>query len=218
METFQKLKVLIPENDKDFFFVRLTHEVEHSKWKIRNDLVSNYKKNTFTASKNVLCAESEKYSFNNKKIQGLLWLWDYNGCYEVFNIVPVETRRLEFKEYNFILNRFYELFIVDLASEFNATVTLTKPEKLLIDTIGNEAFQSLQSFSNSANKSTGNAHSYDFERWCEFVFIIFRKNIDLSSTELEAWLVENGWSDDMASKLALDFEYSINLLEKYERD
>lgn len=217
METFQKLKILVPEKDKDFFFVRLTDEVESSKWKIRNDLVNNYKKNTFSSSKNVLCAESEKYNFNNKKIQGLLWLWDYNGFYEVFNIIPVETRHLEFKEYNFIVNKFYELFIVDLANQFNATVTLTKPEKLLIDTIGSEAFQSLKSFSSIANKSTGNTHPYDFERWCEFVFIIFRKSIDLSTTELEAWLIENGWSDDMASKLALDFEYSISLLEKYEQ-
>jgi hypothetical protein len=217
METFQKLKILVPEKDKDFFFVRLIEEVESSRWKIRNDLVNNYKKNTFTSSKNVLCAESEKYNFNDKNIQGLLWLWDYNGFYEVFNIIPLETRHLEFNEYNFILNKFYEVFIVDLAKQFNATVTLTKPEKLLIDTIGSEAFQSLKSFSSLANKSTGNSHPYDFERWCEFVFIIFRKSIDLSSTELEAWLVENRWSDDMASKLALDFEYSISLLEKYEQ-
>jgi hypothetical protein len=218
METFQKLKILLPEKDKDFFFDQLSSKVERSKWKIRNDLISNYKKNTFTSSKNVLCAESEKYDFNNKKIQGLLWLWDYNGFYEVFNIIPVETRSLEFKEYNFILNKFYKLFIVGLASQFDATVTLTKSEKLIIDTIGNEAFQSLKSFTNLANKSTGNSNPYDFERWCEFVFIIFRKNIELSSTELEVWLIENGWGEEMASKLALDFEYSISLLEKYEQD
>ncbi len=105
-----------------------------------------------------------------------------------------------------------------MASQFNATVTLTKPEKLIIDTIGTEVFQSLKSFSSLANKSTGNSNPYDFERWCEFVFTIFRKNIDLNSTELEAWLIENGWSEEMAIKLALDFEYSISLLMKYEQD
>jgi hypothetical protein len=89
---------------------------------------------------------------------------------------------------------------------------------LIVETIGKDALQALKSFSTSANKSTGNIHHYDFGRWCDFIFIIFRKNIELSSTELESWLLENGWDSEMASKLALDFEYSISLLEKYEQN
>lgn len=217
METYQKLKILLSEEDKDLFFDQLTTEIGKSKWKIRHDLIKNYKKNSFTNSKNILCAESEKYNFNNKIIQGLLWLWDYNGIYEVFNILPLETGSLGYKEYNFILNEFNNLFILNIVDKYEANVILTKPEKLIIDTIGDEAFQSLKSFSNYANKSTGHSHHYDFERWCEFVFIIFRKNIELGSSELEVWLIENGWSEEMASKLASDFEYSISFLKKYEQ-
>lgn len=218
METFQKLKILLPENKKDIFFNELTHKIEKSRWKVRNDLITNYKKNTFTQSKNVLCTESEKYNFNNKTIQGLLWLWDDKGSYEVFNIIPIETRNLEFKEYNYLLNKFYDLFIIDLANKLDAKVTLTNPERLIIDSIGKDAFQALNSFSISANKVTGNTHPYDFERWCDFIFIIFRKDIQLSSTELENWLLENGWDSEISSQLALDFEYSISLLEKYEQN
>lgn len=95
---------------------------------------------------------------------------------------------------------------------------MTKPEKLIVETIGRDALQALKSFSTSANKTTGNIHPYDFERWCDFIFIIVRKNIELSSFELESWLLENGWDSEMASKLAIDFEYSISLLEKYEQN
>lgn len=218
METFQKLKILLPKSKNDDFFSDLLNKLEKSSWIIRKDLISNYKKNTFTTSKNILCAESEKYIFKNKQIQGLLWLWDDNGSYEVFNIIPTENRKLEFKEYNFILNKFYNEFIIQLANKYDAKITLTKPEKLIIDTIGKDAYHALKSFSMLANKSSGNTHPYDFERWCEFIFIIFRKNIELNSSELEGWLLENGWDSDIALKLALDFEYSISLLEKYEQN
>jgi len=218
MKTFQKLTIILPEDRKSEFFIDLKENIEKSKWRIRNDLISNYKKNTFTSDKEILCIESEKYLLDNKLIQGLIWIWDYSGYYEVFNIVPVGNRNLEKNEYNYILNKFYELFIANLIPKYNGSYTLTKPEKLLLETIGIDAYSALTKFSTTANKSTGNTHAYDFERWCEFVFRIFRGKIELSFDELVEWLLENGWTDEMATKLGLDFEYSINLLEKYEQN
>ena len=218
METFQKLKILLPENRNDYFLVRLTAEIQKSKWKVRQDLILNYKKNTLSEDKSILCVESIDLMFANKHVKGLVWLWDYNGFLEVFNIIPINSNSLSFKEYNFILNTFNSAFIVPLATEFNAEIVLSKPEKLVAETIGPKAYKALTSFSNSANKSTGNSHTYDFERWCEFVFIIFREEIELGTNELEVWLVENGWSRETATKLAHDYAYSISLLEKYEHN
>ena len=47
METFQKLKILLPDNKNSIFFIELTDKIEKSAWKIRNDLVTNYKKKHF---------------------------------------------------------------------------------------------------------------------------------------------------------------------------
>lgn len=218
METFQKLTIVLPEKRKSDFFNDLKENIEKSQWKIRNDLVLNYKKNTFTNDKEILCIESDKLALDNKTIQGLLWIWDYRGYYEVFNIVPVGGRNLEKKEYNYIINRFLNLFIVGLEKKYDAKVSLTKPEKLLVETIGQDAYKALTRFSTTANKSTGNTHDYDFEKWCDFVFIVFKNDIHLSVEELVLWFIENGWDDEMSTKLGLDFEYSINLLEKYEQN
>lgn len=218
METYQDLHILVPEKNKDIFFKELQDEIQSSKWSIRQDLISNYKKNTFTSEKRILCVESEKYDINNHLIQGLLWLWDYKGFFEVFNIIPVGKMQLEYDEYNYILNKFNTLFITKIAKKHDAKVTISKAEKLLIESIGKEAFGALKSFSNNANKSSGYSHPYDFERWCDFVFIIYRNDIEVSISELINWFEENGWDDEMANKLGLDFEYSIDLLKKYEQN
>jgi hypothetical protein len=218
METYQKLKIFLEEDKKDHFFKDIINDLNNSSWKIRNDLVENYKKNTFTKEKRILCAESEKYLFGNKTISGLLWMWDYSGYFEVFNIIPVETGMLEFKEYNYILNQFIKLFVNKELEKYGGQVDISAPIKRIIDTIGQEAFDALKAFSFSANKATGHSNSYDFERWCEFVFIVFKNETQLSVDELIVWLEENGWTNDMATKLGLDFEYSIDLLERYERN
>lgn len=218
METFQKLKLLLSDKEEDLFFKKLTYIIQNSNWKIREDLTNNYKNNSFSLNNNILCLESEEYNFNYKNIKGLVWFGNPHGYYEVVNIIPIENKNLSKKEYNFILNEFYQKFIKELANDFKIEVILTSPEKAIIDTIGDEALSALISFSLNANKYTGNTNTYDFERWCEFIFIIFRREIELNSTELEKWLLENGWGDEMASKLAIDYEYSIDLLEKYEQN
>ena len=218
METFQNLHINVIPEKKQEFFDELIKAIKDSKWKFRNDLIDNYKKNTFVKEKMILCAESESFKIDNKEIKGLLWMWDYSGYFEVFNIVPVLSNSLEYKEYNYILTQFKSNFIDSISSKYNAEVTLSKPEKIMKETIGEDAYSVLKSFSSGANKSTGNTHPLDFNRWCDFVFIIYRNKIELSVDELINWFVEDGWSDDMATKLGLEFEYSLDLLEKYEQD
>ncbi len=218
MEAFQKLRISPPENEKNAFFKELKAVIAKSNWVLREDLISNYKKNTFTGDKDILCIESEKFLFDEEIIQGLLWIWDYSGYYEVFNIIPIGKNRFEKKEYNYILNKFNEQIVQGLAKKYDANVQLTKSERLLIDAIGKDAYGALNKFSVAANKSTGHSHPYDFERWCEFLFIVFRNDIEIDTDELIGWFEENGWTNEMATQLVLDFEYSINLLERYEQN
>lgn len=218
MKTYQNLEIHLEDNENQKFVDDLKNLIQKSNWKIRQDYIDNYKKNSFSLNKIILCVETDEYTLLGKKIKGILWLWDYNGYLEVFNIIPLLEHSLEHDEYNFLLNKFYENFIIELIEKFKAKIVISKPEKQIIETIGEDAFKALKAFSVGANKSTGNTHPYDFERWCEFVFIVFRSEIEIGIDELIEWLEEDGWSNKMAHKLGLDFEYSLNLLEKYERN
>ncbi|KAF2079980.1 hypothetical protein [Flavobacterium sharifuzzamanii] len=218
MKVYQNLQIHLKSLENQHFVDDLKYLIEKSNWKIRQDFIDNYKKNSFSSSKIVLCVETDKYKFEDKDIKGALWMWDYNGYLEVFNIIPLIDNSLDYDEYNFLLNKFYENFIKQLCIKYEANIILTKPEKQIIETIGDDALKSLLAFSNGANKSTGNSHPYDFERWCEFIFIVFRNGIEVGVDELIEWFEENGWSNDMAHKLGLDFEYSLDLLEKYEQN
>lgn len=218
MKTYQDLEIHL-DNDKYQEYVEdLSSTLEKTDWKVRNDIASNYKKNSFSTSKIVLCIETPELHYEDNPIKGVIWIWDYSGYLEVFNITPLIGNNLDFDQYNFILNQFYSLFIDPLNSKYSARIILSKPLMQINETIGNNAYEALVSFSNGANKSTGNTHPFDFQRWCEFIFVIFRNEIKLGASELIVWLEENGWSNDMAYKLGLEFEYSLNLLEKYEQN
>ncbi|TVZ23510.1 hypothetical protein JM84_2438 [Dokdonia sp. Hel_I_63] len=218
MKTYQNLEIHLDYSENLNFIKDLKNLIEKSEWKIRQDFVDNYKKNTFSKEKEILCVETTEYKYGNKEIKGAVWLWDYNGFLEVFNIIPLIRNSLDFDQYNFLLNEFYTLFIKDLGEKFNAKIVVSEPVKKLINTIGEEAYSALESFSIGANKTTGNTHPFDFKRWCEFIFIIFRNDIEIGVDELIFWLEENGWDSDMANRLGLEFEYSLNLLKNYERN
>lgn len=218
MKTYQNLEIHLEDNKYLNFVNDLIELTKGTEWKIRPDLVANYKKNSFSSNRLIYCVESPILTFENKEIKGAIWLWDYNGYLEIFNITPLVNNSLDCDEYNYILNSFYELFIVRLIQKYNAQIKLSNPEKQIIETIGNEAYEALFSFSASANKSTGYSHPFDFQRWCDFIFIISRNRIEIGIDELISWLEENGWSNDMAYKLGLQFEYSLRLLERYEQN
>ena len=75
----------------------------------------------------------------------------------------------------------------------------------------------MNTFSSNANKTTGHSHPSDLDRWCEFVCSIHRKKIKIDPDLLEEWLIENQWSSEVAIRLVIDFEYSINLLKYYDK-
>lgn len=218
MKTYQNLEIHLEPSENLNFLNDLKSLVQKSEWKIRQDFVDNYKKNTFSKEKEILCVESTEYIFEKNTIKGAVWIWDYNGFLEVFNIIPLIGHSLSYDEYNFILNEFYKNFIIELGEKYSAKIVISEPIKKLINTIGDDAFNALESFSIGANKTTGNTHPFDFKRWCEFIFIIFRNNIEIGVDELIFWLEENGWDSDMANRLGLEFEYSLNLLKNYERN
>lgn len=217
MEVFQDLKLFVPPNKEQTFIKNLLAKTAKSDWKNKGDFESRYKKNTASSNEIVFCFESHDISFNKKTLKAFVWMWKKKDFFEVFNIVPSKSGSLDYGEYNFILNTFYKELLSDIIVKLNVKTDFSKPNKSMVDLIGKEANESLIQFSKNANKTTGNTNPFDFERWCEFVFIIHRNKIALNIDDFVRWLEEEDWTNDVAWKLGLDLEYALNILKRYEQ-
>lgn len=218
MKTYQSLEVHLDKKNYQDFVNELNQLSDETNWSLRQDFISNYKRNSFSENKIITCLESPDYIFNKKTIKGALWMWNFKGYLEVFNIIPLIDNSLDYDEYNYILNEFYNTILLKLNEKYNGKIIISKAEKQIIETIGEDALNALMTFSHGANKSSGNTNPFDFNSWCDFIFIIFRNSIELDVSELIDWFEEDGWSEEMAHKLGLEFEYSLNLLERYEQN
>jgi hypothetical protein len=219
MEVFQELK-LKPASMKDIdvLFDRIREKSSKVDWVVRNDFVENYKNNMAERDKKIICLMSPKIHVSkNHDIQGYVWLGQWKELLEVFNIVPVKSGSLSYSEYNEILKQFFNELIFPELSNLNFQLTYTSPRKSIDEIAGKEVSKALISFSRLANKSTGNSHPMDSERWKRFVCLAHKLKSALNAEELVRWLKEeDDWSDEKAWELGIDFEYSLDLLSYYE--
>lgn len=218
MEVFQNLKIYVPENKEEIFIKRFLNKVKSSNWTHKVDFEIGYKKNTGSTDDLIICIETDDLSFSKQTLRGFVWMWKKENYFEVFNIILSKSGSLTYGQYNFILNTFYTDLLSDLVREMELKTEVSNPNKSIIDLIGKDAGDTLLKFSKNANKSTGNSNPYDFNRWCDFVFIIHRRKISLNIDEFVRWLEEDNWTNDVAWKLGLDLEYALDLLEKYEQN
>lgn len=217
MEVFQNLKLFVPPDIEQTFIDNLIAKAARSDWKNKNDFESSYKKNTASSNEIVFCFESHDMIFNKRILRAFVWMWKKKDFFEIFNIVPSKSGSLDYGEYNFILNSFYKELLSEIVEQLKIKTDFSKPNKSVVDLIGKEASESLIRFSKNANKISGNTQPFDFERWCEFVFIIHRNKIPLNIDDFVRWLEEEDWTNDVAWRLGLDLEYALNILEKYEQ-
>ena len=134
----------------------------------------------------------------------------------VSNIVPSESTRLSCYEYNQILNNFVELVLEPAIEQTNISYELSADKKFIKDVVGEAAEKDLEAFSASANKSTGSSHPLDQQRWFQFLVTVNRSNGQLSTELLGGTLIEEGWSEDVANGLAIEFEFSQALLDFFK--
>lgn len=218
MEVFQDLKLFVPLSAEQTFIEKLLANANSNNWENKTDFESSYKKNTASYNELVFCFDTNDIVFNNKTLRAYIWMRKKKDYFEVFNIVPSKSGSLDYGEYNYILNLFYNVLLSEIVEQLKIKTDFSKPNKSMIDLIGKKAAESLLRFSHNANKTTGNTNPFDFERWCEFVFIIHRNNISLNIGDFVRWLEEEeDWTNDVAWKLGLDLEYALNILEKYEQ-
>jgi hypothetical protein len=112
------------------------------------------------------------------------------GLFYVSNVVPRQQHQLSYREYNAILEEFYEHLLRHHSERLGLRVELTATQADLSNWLSPPAAERLRKFSASANKSTGASHPADRERWNDFVVAAHRDRGSLSASTLRRWLIE----------------------------
>ncbi len=138
---------------------------------------------------------------------GISVMYDNNGSWYIPNVVPLEKSTLTHDEYNAILLEFYQECLLPNADDVDITITndYLSNEEIL----GDEASKLLKIFSDCANKNTGSSHPCDEERWYDFIIASLAHSDNINLEYLGEILQDQGWSQDQADKLVLDFEQIV---------
>ncbi|MFW1747850.1 hypothetical protein ACG9XW_16815 [Acinetobacter guillouiae] len=131
------------------------------------------------------------------------------------NIVPIESGQFTVDQYNSLLSEFYNNYLVVYAVKHNIQTSITNDVLSDEEILGSNTASCLRRFSNLANKSTGSCHPRDRERWYEFIKCAFDSSRikTINSELLQQVLNEQGWSEDRAVDLVIEYEFGLGLLE-----
>ena len=138
--------------------------------------------------------------------------------YTLANIVPIEVSELNTSEYNSLAQLFYDY----LQAYKNPDICISKLSKDIVeqsDVMSKETMNTLKTFSDIANKSTGSSHPLDRERWYSFILTAYRTGDfhNLDADMLQTFLIEDyGWNKEKAFNLAFEYDFGIGLLNKAE--
>lgn len=156
-------------------------------------------------------------AFNNID-DSLLILWQKGNSYSVTNIVPRNTSELGISRYNEIIGDFLNEIVIPLKEKGILDFTLSKGLKQIDDWLDASSVESLKKFSDLANKSTGASHPLDQRRWIDFLIKSHQASVSLDASNLLKWLVEiEKWPEEIASDLAIEYEFSRDLLKEYDK-
>lgn len=161
----------------------------------------------------------------------------HNGeqCYRIVNIVPLNTNELSMKQYNHLVNIFYNEIVANYKSIHNDIIIEGPTSDVFnpCDVISEKALKKLKAFCNMANKSTGSSHPCDQERWFEFIcqtidddrifdydtLANFLQDETYWGSKKDAGIAVMGqfaWSPEKAYELASEYEAACNILKYYK--
>lgn len=136
---------------------------------------------------------------------------------EVTNIVPREISELSHRAYNALLEDFADRVAQPAAEATGFTAELSGGTRQIEDKLSPGAAEALRRFSMLANKFTGASHPLDGQRWFDFLIRAHRDRCELDASFLRRWLMEaDGWSEDHAVDLAIEYERARALLARLE--
>lgn len=137
---------------------------------------------------------------------------------DLANIVPGSAGSLGIQNFNAILDGFVRNVAEPASKGTGVSINVTSDVFELTQVCSPETANALRGFSRTANKSTGSAHSSDFEKWADFIIAAHHDpDNKLDVNTLGRWLrEEEGWDDEQASELVLEYEFGIGLLARLE--
>jgi hypothetical protein len=133
----------------------------------------------------------------------------------VSNILSPARDRLTYDEYNEILKSFSEAVLERMKAQHAIDFNLSGMDVDLSAQLPKDVYARLRLFSVAANKKTGSSHPLDQERWMDFLIASDKATVVLDSHTLARWLVEiEGWESEQASRLAEEYEFGRELLQR----
>lgn len=217
MKLYQDFEIELQDNQDEFIAQLLANIQSSREWRIDEALQKEKQSDIAGWKDKVYCIVTPKINYEDNILFANIWLSQKDNKLEIVNITPKGNSMLLAEEYNFIIAKFEETFINPLKKVFEFKVTKSDEELNIKNYLTDDGEKALVLFSGFANKLTGHNHPLDFERWCNFIFLAHKANNRLPMGYLEEWLQENGWPADKAEELALDFSYSMRLLDEYDK-
>lgn len=131
------------------------------------------------------------------------------------NAISPARDHLTYDEYNQLLASFADGVLAPLKAAGKIDFALFGSDIDLTRQLPQAVYDRLRRFSVAANKRTGSSHPLDQERWMDFLIAVDDARIRLDSQTLARWLVESeGWDADQASRLAEEYEFGRELLQR----
>jgi hypothetical protein len=216
LKTFQELVVKGEREDLSSFFEDLTRDLERKGWVRDTNREKEYAK--YTLGYDGIFIKTPRLEGDLKAEITLISEKSQNE-YKTVNIIPLNKPSLDYDEYNEILKIFYDSFIKDRYKKHNLKVEISEPKTSLDKHLSHDSMKLLEAFSHLANKSTGSAYPSDHKRWNEFIINVFKGGEELPTDIFRRWLIEvDGWSEDVAEELVIEFDHSIDLLRQYNKE
>lgn len=198
-ELFQNLTIQGDKNVLELFRDGLNKVVLPADWHRNTDFESRWLEQLGREQRFVRVFA---YCGNNHP-RANVWLFGDDSEMHVGNIVPSETNKISPFEYNNIVRLFHTSVLRAFSENLTGlNIELGPDRESIEDLTTTRVLDALRSFSVHANKSTGNSHPYDNDRWRTFVIHAARDNCRLDSGFLSSWLIADGWSEEWADKLA----------------
>lgn len=204
MKVFRDLTIEYP-GTLDELTDLLVLETEDSNWE-RNE---EHDIRDGTVSSPIIC-----FQYSGEIIDQIASLFIANkeeDTFYVSNIVP-ENGSLSHEEYNDLIDSFFET-INNIRHKGVTDISRSTNEIIFEEVVPDNIQKAFFAFSRAANKSTGSSHPMDKERWYDFICLVYREQYEMNHDLMKSRLIEDGWSEDKAFDLVIEFEFGIGLLK-----
>ncbi|MCP4111822.1 MAG: hypothetical protein GY749_40900 [Desulfobacteraceae bacterium] len=176
-----------------------------------SNLNDNWKRN-IESEENLLSMSGTKQIcidyFGKEAVGSKIWLNKDKQRFCVINIIPKNKTQLSINEYNQAI----ELFAKEVLNPASLEYELSKADVMLEDLLSDESCK-FRKFSRTANKSTGRANPSDEEKWLDFIYSTLKNGEYLALEDLRFFLQEDGWDEQTALELSLDYEYGYDAMK-----